>query len=105
MRGICRYVKVINMVRKPNRIAIRQTIEFLQGLLEIDNRKPPTPKQKEILNLIQDSMDRNGYAPTLDEMAKELNRSRITIHNRIDSLKEKGYIANDSRKSRSWVLL
>mgnify|MGYP003151584992 FL=1 len=84
---------------------IHRVIKRLRGLVDDDTRKRPTPKQIEVLGLIRDSIDKNGYAPTLDEMAQKLNRSKTTVHGLIDCLKQKGYIANDASKARSWVLL
>lgn len=64
--------------------------------------KPLTPRQKQILDVIRDFMQEHGYMPSYREIAKlTKNSSPATIHQYISTLKEKGYLANQSRSARS----
>lgn len=68
--------------------------------------KQLTKKQKEILDFIQDFLDKNGYSPTLREIGKGLNlSSAATIHVHVENLKHKGYLRNGYNRSRSIELI
>lgn len=64
----------------------------------------PTPKQLEVLNIIKQSIITRGYAPTLDEMSKEIGISRISVYDRICGLKNKKLLYNHPHMARSWVV-
>lgn len=50
-------------------------------------------RQKEILDLITQSIDKYGYAPTLTEIAQELGLSSLaTVHEHLTALEKKGLI-------------
>jgi len=50
-------------------------------------------RQKEILNLIAQSIDKFGYAPTLTEIADKLGLSSLaTVHEHLATLEKKGLI-------------
>lgn len=50
-------------------------------------------RQKEILDLIGNSIDKYGYAPTLTEIAQELGLSSLaTVHEHLAALEKKGLI-------------
>lgn len=48
-------------------------------------------RQKEILDLINRSIDKYGYAPTLTELAQHLGLSSLaTVHEHLSVLEKKG---------------
>ena len=51
-----------------------------------------TPKQLQILRLIQSYQRDHGYSPTYAELAKELNVSTITVFEHLEALERKGAI-------------
>ncbi len=59
-----------------------------------------TPKQKEVLEFIYSYLDEKGYPPSLEEIAKNLKKSIPTIHQYIETLKNKGYIIKEKNVSR-----
>jgi UDPglucose 6-dehydrogenase len=59
-----------------------------------------TPKQKLILEYIEDYQQLKGYAPTLSEIANYFKKAAPTIHQHIKTLKEKGYLDQAKLRSR-----
>ncbi|PIR71435.1 MAG: hypothetical protein COX89_02200 [Candidatus Nealsonbacteria bacterium CG_4_10_14_0_2_um_filter_37_10] len=58
-----------------------------------------TKRQKQILDYIKKYIKENGYAPSLEEIRRHFRLSSIsTIHQHIETLKEKGYLKKN-RKS------
>ncbi len=60
-----------------------------------------TPKQRQILLLIRDSRIRSGYSPTMQELADELNVSKVTVFEHVEALIKKGALRRQSNKARS----
>jgi len=63
-----------------------------------------TPKQQRILLLIRDSQLTRGYSPTLQELADELNVSKVTVFEHVEALIKKGALRRDANKARSLEL-
>lgn len=61
----------------------------------------PTPRQMEILKAIRDFRVRNGYAPTLQELADQMDVSKVTVFEHIESLERKGMLTRERNKARS----
>lgn len=60
-----------------------------------------TKKQKNILDFINEYAESNGIAPTIDEIRKRFKlRAVSTIHQHLDSLKEKGYLSKEGNSPR-----
>ncbi len=59
-----------------------------------------TPKQKQILDFIQGFIEKNGYPPSLAEMAKRFRKSIPTIHQFVETLKNKGFLTKESDVAR-----
>lgn len=59
-----------------------------------------TPKQKEILDFIQEFTIEKGYPPSLAEIATKFNRSIPTIHQFIETLKNKGVLTKERDVAR-----
>lgn len=63
-----------------------------------------TPKQLRILKLIRDSRIRNGYSPTMQELADELGVSKVTVFEHVEALIKKGALKREPNKARSLSL-
>lgn len=55
-----------------------------------------TPKQKQILEFVEEYFQKNQYSPTLDEIAKKFKRSKTTVHQYIKALVDKGRLQQDT---------
>jgi repressor LexA len=61
-----------------------------------------TPRQKMILDFIQDTVAKQGYPPTVREIGEGIGlRSSSTVHAHLGKLEEKGYIRRDPTKPRA----
>lgn len=63
-----------------------------------------TPKQQRILLLIRDCQLTRGYSPTLQELADELDVSKVTVFEHVEALVKKGALVRDPNKARSLEL-
>ena len=67
-----------------------------------ESRRPLTPRQKEVLDLISESRDRRGYPPTLREIGVRLGiRSTNGVNDHLVALTKKGYLQRQDLKSRA----
>lgn len=65
-----------------------------------------TKRQREILEYIRRYIADHDYAPSYREIGEYFNlRSTATIAEHVESLKEKGYLANEERAARSITLI
>ena len=60
-----------------------------------------TPKQLKILTLIRDSRVRRGFSPTMQELADQLNVSKVTVFEHVEALIKKGALEREPNKARS----
>lgn len=61
-----------------------------------------TRRQKEVLDFISAFVQRNGYSPSFEEIARGLDlRSLATVHKHITNLQNKGLLARAHNRSRS----
>ncbi len=60
-----------------------------------------TPKQKQILEFIKKYLKKNGYSPSLAEIGKYFKLVKSTVHEHVETLKEKGYLEKINYKARS----
>jgi repressor LexA len=61
-----------------------------------------TKRQREILQFIERFLNRNGYSPSLEEIAKGLNLKSIsTVHKHLSNLESKGLIRRHWNRGRS----
>ena len=63
--------------------------------------KKITPRQLQVLNLLQNYHNRQCYSATIAEMAEHLGVSRTTAFEHIAGLREKGMITTSRGKARS----
>ena len=63
----------------------------------------PTPKQKQILDFIGDFYKKEGYSPSLSEIAKYFKKSVPTIHRFIETLRVKGFLDKEGNTWRGII--
>jgi repressor LexA len=61
----------------------------------------PTPKQLKILIAIRDFRVLNGYSPTMQELADQLDVSKVTIFEHVEALEKKALILRARNRARS----
>src|SRR3989344_8916353 len=59
-----------------------------------------TPRKKPLIEFINSYVLKNGYSPTITEIAKHLNLAISTVHQHIKELEEGGYIKKEKNLSR-----
>jgi repressor LexA len=65
-----------------------------------------TKRQKEVLDFITGFVQRNGYSPSFEEIARGLSlKSLATVHKHISNLQNKGLLARSHNRSRSLDVL
>ncbi|MDP1760276.1 MAG: transcriptional repressor LexA [Candidatus Woesebacteria bacterium] len=68
--------------------------------------KKITPKQKETLDLIRDSINQEGQPPTINEIREKLGlKSLRSVTQRLEALENKGFIKRDRFKHRGISIL
>src|SRR3989338_4693779 len=64
-----------------------------------------TKKQKQVFDFINTYISENGIAPTIEEIRKKLKLKAVsTVHEHINSLKEKWYLSKSENSARSLLL-
>ena len=62
----------------------------------------PTPRQRKILEFIDQTIKENGFPPTVREIGKAVGlNSPATVHTHLSTLQERGYIRRDPTKPRA----
>ena len=65
-----------------------------------------TRRQREVLDVIQDFIGRNGYSPSLEEIGAALGLSSVaTVHKHVTHLVEKGFVRRGWNQNRSIELV
>ena len=68
--------------------------------------QPLTKRQREILDYLNEFIEHQGYAPSLEEIGRRFNLSSLaTVHKHLTNLQEKGFIKRAWNRSRSVELL
>ncbi|MGA2092831.1 MAG: transcriptional repressor LexA [Sedimentisphaerales bacterium] len=62
---------------------------------------PPTPRQVQLLKTIAEFAGRDGYSPTIGELAQTAGVSRTTTFEHIEQLRKKGLVSGPAGKARS----
>ena len=63
---------------------------------------PLTKRQREILDYLNQFIQQNGYAPSLEEIGRRFGLSSLaTVHKHLTNLQEKGFIKRAWNRSRS----
>ncbi|HSW43945.1 MAG TPA: transcriptional repressor LexA [Phycisphaerae bacterium] len=63
-----------------------------------------TPKQLRILTLIRDFQRKNGYSPTMQELADVLGVTKVTVFEHVSGLEKKGLLQRLRHRARSLEL-
>jgi len=63
--------------------------------------KPLTPMQSDVLTYIRECLAEYGQAPTCQEIAGHIGRSKVTAHEHVKALADKGWITVEARKKRA----
>ena len=67
---------------------------------------PLTKRQREILDYLNEFIQRHGYAPSLEEIGRRFGLSSLaTVHKHLTNLQEKGFIKRAWNRSRSVELV
>ena len=67
---------------------------------------PLTKRQREILTYLTSYTERNGYAPSFEEIAEQFEYSSLaTVHEHLTNLERKGYIKRSYNESRAIEIL
>ena len=67
---------------------------------------PLTKRQREILSYLCEYTEQNGYAPSVEEIARQFNyNSLATVHEHLSNLERKGYIKRSYNESRAIEIL
>lgn len=63
---------------------------------------PLTKRQKQVYDYVRESINKNGYAPSLEEICGAMHLSSLaTVHKHLENLREKGVIKRRWNRSRS----
>lgn len=61
-----------------------------------------TRRQKDFMDTVSRFIERNGYSPSYEELAREMNlRSLATVNKYVVTLRAKGYLRKGIGRSRS----
>src|SRR5687767_2434455 len=61
-----------------------------------------TKRQKQVLDFLVSFVDKHGYSPSFEEMAKALKLTSLaTVHKHVSTLERKGFIRRGYNQSRS----
>lgn len=66
--------------------------------------KPCTPGQVRTYEWIRDYIDKNGFAPSVNEIAKARGMSTTAVLHQLVALERRGYIRRQFRIPRSLVI-
>jgi repressor LexA len=62
----------------------------------------PTPRQKQILDFVTRSIERRGFAPSIQEICDHFNlASTATVHKHLKNLAARGLLNRESNRSRA----
>ena len=62
----------------------------------------PTPRQKQILDFVTRSIDRRGFAPSIQEICDHFDlASTATVHKHLKNLAARGLLRRESHRSRA----
>jgi repressor LexA len=69
------------------------------------NESVLTPTQRRTLDLVQQTVQRQGYPPTMQELALSLGIKGQSVHDQINQLVRKGYLRRVAGKARGLTVL
>ncbi len=61
-----------------------------------------TPRQRKVLEVIRDAVERRGYPPSVREIGDAVGlTSTSSVHHQLESLQKKGYLRRDANRPRA----
>jgi len=69
--------------------------------MNVNKQMPITPKQKQVLDFVNKFIVKNGYSPSLSEIARYLGKSIGTIQHFVEELEIRGYLQRRENVARS----
>lgn len=69
--------------------------------MDVNKQIPITPKQKHVLDFVNRFIIKNGYSPSLNEIAKFIGKSISTVQHFIEELESRGYLQRKENVARS----
>lgn len=66
----------------------------------VNNQKPLTPRQKKVLDFINNFAEENGYSPSLNEISKFIGKAISTAQHFVNELQSKGYLRKEENVAR-----
>jgi repressor LexA len=65
-----------------------------------------TRRQRQVLDVVRELIEKNGYSPSLEEIGAELDLSSVaTVHKHVSHLVQKGYLRRTWNQNRSIELV
>jgi repressor LexA len=110
-RGLARGQPSANVGVTPSCVSGNLRVVFVRVLFGFPSYEevvdmPLTKRQKEILDHIESFIEKNGYAPSFEEIADAFGYSSLaTVHEHLSNLERKGYIRKAYNESRSIELI
>ena len=69
--------------------------------MNVNTSRPITPKQKQVLEFINDFIGDSGYSPSLNEIAKHFQKSISTAQHFVEELGNRGFLQKTDNVARS----
>ena len=78
--------------RYPKSNAMANSVVATSLFIRYNSRMAVTRRQKEILDFLESFVNRNGYSPSFEEIARGMSlKSLATVHKHITNLEKKGH--------------
>jgi repressor LexA len=68
--------------------------------MAVKRQRPLTPGQKKVLDFIREFAEKNGYSPSLSEIAKFLKKSTSTAQHYVEELQNRSYLHKEENIAR-----
>ena len=71
------------------------------------SRKSPkgNKRRDDLLNYIRKFHAREGFAPSISEMAEEMNTTKSNIYHHVLLMEREGLLTHNPRTARSWLVV
>ena len=88
--------------RARNKRLVRAVLEYSLFFRLYFRPVNPTPRQKQILDFVTRSIDRRGFAPSIQEICDHFDlSSTATVHKHLKNLAARGLLNRESHRSRA----
>jgi repressor LexA len=83
-------------------VRVRVVLEYSLFFRLYSEAVNPTPRQKQILDFVTRSIDRRGFAPSIQEICDHFDlSSTATVHKHLKNLAARGLLNRESHRSRA----